>query len=105
MCTPQGELVLREKWFRTVMGNLSDIVALIDANGLLLFVNPRIETALGFRAADVLGRNVFEFIHPDDVPRAAAEYAQTVQHEGEGVPSVLRLRDAQGIWVPFEIIA
>jgi two-component system, cell cycle sensor histidine kinase and response regulator CckA len=97
--------VLREKWFRTLIGNLSDIVALIDANGLLLFVNPRIETALGFRAADVLGRNVFEFIHPDDVPRAAAEYAQTVQHGGEGVPSVLRLRDTQGIWVPFEIIA
>jgi two-component system cell cycle sensor histidine kinase/response regulator CckA len=97
--------VLREKWFRTLIGNLSDIVTLIDANGILLFVNPRVETAMGFRTSDVLGHNIFEFIHPEDVARAAAEYAYTVQHEGEGVPSVLRLRDAQGLWIPFEVIA
>lgn len=97
--------MLREKWFRTLIGNLSDIVALIDADGILLFVNPRLETALGYRPSDVVGRNIFEFINPEDVPRAAAEYAQTIQREGEGVPSVLRLRDAQGTWVPFEIIA
>jgi len=97
--------VLREKWFRTLIGNLSDIVALIDANGIVLFVNPRIETAMGFRTADVLGHNIFEFIHAEDGPRAAAEYAYTVQHEGEGVPSVLRLRDARGVWIPFEVIA
>ena len=97
--------MLREKWFRTLIGNLSDIVALIDADGILLFVNPRLETALGYRTSDVVGRNIFEFIHPEDIPRAAAEYAQTTQHLGEGVPSVLRLRDAQGDWVPFEIIA
>ncbi|HET6936067.1 MAG TPA: PAS domain S-box protein [Candidatus Angelobacter sp.] len=97
--------MLREKWFRTLIGNLSDIVALIDADGVLRFINPRVETVLGFRMSDVLGRNIFDFVHPEDLPRAAAEFTQTVQQEGEGVPSVLRLRDSRGEWVPFEIIA
>ncbi|MCU1333096.1 MAG: sensor protein [Candidatus Angelobacter sp.] len=98
-------MVLREKWFRTLIHNISDIVALIDAQGLLRFVNPRMETMLGYRSTDVLGRNIFDFIHPEDIPRATLEYSETLQRQGEGVPSVLRLRDIAGAWVPFEIIA
>jgi len=98
-------MVLREKWFRTLIHNISDIVALIDAEGLLRFVNPRMEIVLGYKSADVLGRNIFDFIHPEDIPRATLEYSETLQRQGEGVPSVLRLRDINGAWVPFEIIA
>ena len=98
-------MVLREKWFRTLIHNISDIVALIDAAGLLRFINPRIETVLGYRSGDVLGRNIFDFIHPEDIPRATVEYSETLQRQGEGAPSVLRLRDSAGAWVPFEIIA
>jgi len=98
-------MVLREKWFRTLIHNISDIVALIDAEGILRFVNPRLETVLGYSKADVLGHNIFDFIHPEDMPRATLEYSETIQKPGEGVPSVLRLRDVTGAWVPFEIIA
>jgi PAS domain S-box-containing protein len=98
-------MMLREKWFRSLIHNISDIVALIDAEGFLRFVNPRMETVLGYRTSEVLGRKIFDFIHPEDVQRASLEYSQTIQQEGEGVPSVLRLRDAVGTWVPFEIIA
>src|SRR5690349_12696126 len=105
MRAPRCHMVLREKWFRTLIHNISDIVALIDAVGILRFVNPRLETVLGYRSGDVLGLNIFDFIHPEDIPRAALEYSETLQRQGEGVPSVLRLRDIAGTWVPFEIIA
>jgi two-component system, cell cycle sensor histidine kinase and response regulator CckA len=98
-------MVLREKWLRTLMRSISDIVALIDAEGILRFINPRVETVLGYSKTDLLGRNIFDFIHPDDVPRASVEYSETIQQQGEGVPSVLRFRDVAGAWVPFEIIA
>jgi len=98
-------MVLREKWFRSLIHNISDIVALIDAEGILCFVNPRMETVLGYRTGDVLGRNIFDFIHPEDIPRASLEFSETLQRQGEGVPSVLRLRGVAGAWVPFEIIA
>jgi two-component system, cell cycle sensor histidine kinase and response regulator CckA len=97
--------VLREKWFRTLIHNISDIVILIDAAGMVRYVNPRVETVLGYRPEDVLGRNIFDFLHPEDIPRASLEYSQTVQMPGEGVPSILRLRDQSGIWVAFEIVA
>ena len=85
--------------------NISEIVVIIDAEGHIRFSNPQLERVLSLRPEDVIGKDIFDFIHPDDVRRAALEYAETVQKNGEGVPSVLRIRDAQGTWIPFEIIA
>jgi PAS domain S-box-containing protein len=105
MRAPRCYVVLREKWFRTLIHNISDIVALTDAEGILRFVNPRMETVLGYTSENMLGRNVFDYVHPEDIQRVALEYSQTMRQEGEGIPSVLRLRAASGEWIPFEIIA
>jgi PAS domain S-box-containing protein len=94
-----------EKKFRLLIQNISEIVALIDGAGLIQFVSPQAERILGVTTAEVLGRDVFEFVHPEDRFRARQEYAKTVSEPGEGVPSVLRLRDSTGNWLPFEIIA
>lgn len=51
-----------------------------------------------------MGRNMFDFIHPEDVPRASLEYSQIIQQQGVSVPSVLRFRDAAGAWIPLEVI-
>jgi PAS domain S-box-containing protein len=82
-----------------------DILALLNAAGAILYVSPHTEKVLGYRDEQLRGRNIFEFVHPEDAPRAAQEYTDTIQHKGERVPSVLRLRDTSGTWVPFEIIA
>ncbi|MBZ5503956.1 MAG: PAS domain S-box protein [Acidobacteriia bacterium] len=97
--------MLQEKWFRTLILNISDIVGLVDAEGILRFVNPRIETLLGYRPDDVMGSNVFDFVHAEDLRRAALEYSEIIQQPGESVPSVMRIRDATGAWIPFEIIS
>jgi PAS domain S-box-containing protein len=98
-------MMLREKWFRTLIHNISDIVALSDEQGIVRFINPSIETLLGHRPDDVLGRSVFEFIHPEDIPRAALEYSKFIQRQGVSVPIVVRVRDTAGAWVPMEFIA
>lgn len=98
-------MVLREKWFRTLIHNISDIVALSDAEGIVRFINPSIETLLGYRPDDVLGHLIFEFIHPEDIPRAAVEYSEIIHRQGVSLPIVVRVRDAAGAWVPVEFIA
>src|SRR5262245_21036854 len=91
--------------FRSIIENLPEILALISAEGIIQYVSPYTERALGYRNGDLEGHNVFDFIHPEDVLRAAEEFSDTVRKEGEGVPSLLRLRDTSGTWIPFEIIA
>jgi two-component system, cell cycle sensor histidine kinase and response regulator CckA len=91
--------------FRAIVENAPEILALLGPSGIIQYVSPQTEKLLGHRPADVEGRNIFEFIHPEDAPRAAQEYSDTIQHAGERAPSVLRLRDRNGDWLPFEIVA
>jgi len=80
-------------------------LALIGGAGVILYVSPYTEKVLGYRAEELEGQNIFEFVHPDDIHRATREYSDTVQQEGDKVPSILRLRDSSGCWIPFEIVA
>jgi two-component system cell cycle sensor histidine kinase/response regulator CckA len=90
---------------RAIVEYAPEILALIDADGIIRYVNPHMEKVLHYSPGEVEGRNIFDFIHQEDAPRAAQEYADTVQQKGERIPTVLRLQNAQGGWIPFEIIA
>ncbi len=94
-----------ETKFRLLIHNISEIVSLIDRDGIVRFISPQVERVLGMSAAEVMSHDVFEFVHPEERARARQEYAQTVREPGEAIPSILRFRDVAGRWVPFEIIA
>jgi two-component system, cell cycle sensor histidine kinase and response regulator CckA len=91
--------------YRAIVEFAPEILALIASDGAIQFANPHLQNVLQHKTSEVEGRNIFEFIHPDDAARAAQEYSDTIQKEGEHIPTVLRLRTAKGEWVPFEIIA
>jgi len=94
-----------EKKARLLIQGISEIVAVLDDKGAIEFISPQIQRVLGIPPAEVLGNNVFDFLHPDDRDRAAAEFAKTLSEPGEAVPSVVRIKDHKNQWIPFEIIA
>jgi len=91
--------------YRAIVQYAPEILALIASDGTIQYVNPHLQNVLQHRLSGVEGHNIFEFVHPDDKARAAQEYSDTIQKEGEHIPTVLRLRTAKGEWIPFEIIA
>jgi two-component system, cell cycle sensor histidine kinase and response regulator CckA len=101
----EAAITASEKQMRSLVESISEIVLLIDAEGIITFISPQVERVLGYPVHEVKGRNIFDFIHPDDRERARAEYSKTLMSPGEGVPSTLRVITLAGEWVPFEIIA
>jgi two-component system, cell cycle sensor histidine kinase and response regulator CckA len=91
--------------YRLIVENAPAILALIGDGGIIVYVSPYTEKVLGYRLEELEGRNIFEFVHPEDIARAAQEYSDTVQRAGEKIPSILRFRDSSGSWIPFEIVA
>ena len=91
--------------YRSIIENAPEILALIDVEGTILCVNPHTEKVLGYTKSEVEGRCIFDFVHPDDKARAVQEFSETVQEEGERIPTLLRIRDSSGAWIPFEIVA
>jgi len=90
---------------RSIIEHVPELLAVLDADGKILYVNPQTEKVLGYRRRDVEGRDIFGLVHPADLQRARQEYSATVRQEGEQVPSFLRIRDNIGEWIPFEVIA
>lgn len=60
-----------------ILDLLPDAVCVVDAEGRLLFVSASFERIFGYSRDEVLGRHIFELVHPDD--RAATrEQAEMV---------------------------
>jgi PAS domain-containing protein len=62
----ERKLEQSEKVFRALVDHSLDVVCIIDKNGILTYQSPSFENVLGFGPNELLGKNAFEFIHPED---------------------------------------
>jgi len=100
----QAEAALRasEERFRRITTNMLDMIAQTDVAGILQYVTPSNEAVLGYRAEEMVGRNTFDFLHPED--RSAGltlfQSSLTSQTPARGE---CRFRHADGhyLWLEF----
>ncbi len=57
----------QQKLFREMFNLAPELICEVDYAGHLLQINPAWEKQLGYAASELLGRTVFEFMHPQDV--------------------------------------
>ena len=93
-------------WFATNLQHLSDMVLVISADTSIVWANEAVSRTMGWDLDDIVGRSFAEFLHPDDLERAA-EVASLV---GEEVfvedtvrPAMYRIRNSDGDWVHLEL--
>jgi PAS domain S-box-containing protein len=58
-----------ETRYRLLADHSTDIIALFEPGGRILYVSPAVR-ALGWEPEQLVGRNVLEFAHPDDIQQA-----------------------------------
>jgi PAS domain S-box-containing protein/putative nucleotidyltransferase with HDIG domain len=63
------EIEKREKRFRALIENGSDIILVVDAQGIVRFASPSSEALSGYPMEEILGKPFFFFLHPDDTRR------------------------------------
>ncbi len=94
-----------ERRYRALLQNSSDVVAIMNPAGRLQYVSPAVERLLGFEVDDLVGREIFDLIHPGDVEIARQSFYQIATSPGYSSPQELRLRKANGENVIMEIVA
>jgi PAS domain S-box-containing protein len=82
---------------RSFAENACDLIAELSCDGRLLYVNPSLETCLGYAAKELAGRRVFEFVHPDHLPRALESLREAIE-TGSASRGAHRVRRRDGSW-------
>jgi len=95
------ELRHREEYFRLLIEYASDLITLVDGDGVVHFQSPSIERILNLKAEKVAGRNLSELIHPEDWPRFSALIRRALTHPDSPVSIECRLRHHDGAWHLF----
>ena len=85
-----------EAYFREITENASDMVLIVNREGILTYVSPSIERFMGYRPEELIGRPAFDLIHPSDLQRAAIDFAAALQAKETAIPNSLRVLHKDG---------
>ena len=99
------ELQRSEEYFRSIIEAASDIVAVLDSEGTVRYASPSVREVIGYDPQELVGRNLFEFTHPDDVGDSAAALAFAAGRPGITRYAHIRIRHRDGSWRYFEAAA
>lgn len=99
--TAADALAASEERYRLLAENSTDVVSAIRPDGIIQYVSPACRDAMGYEPEEIVGRSLYEFIHPDDVAPAAREFARALEHGRLEVISV-RARHADGRYAWYE---
>ncbi len=92
----------RERWFRSLIENGSDLITVVEADGTIRYESPSIRRILGYEPDELVGAPRFSMVHPDDVPILTAALGRYLIDGGSGKPLEYRFRHRDGSWRTLE---
>lgn len=73
-----SELEENEKRLRLITNNMLDLITQVNLNGQIIYVSPSHESILGYKSEYLLQKNLFEFMHPEDLENVLARFKQRI---------------------------
>jgi len=71
-------LLKSEKYFKEITENSSDILVIADKNGCIKYCSRSIERFTGYKPEDLIGKNAFDYLHPEEVKRASDDLSKAI---------------------------
>lgn len=91
-------LASSEKNFRSLIENSSDWFIKIDSQGVINYVSDPMTRNLGYTIEEFVGKKIFDFIHPQDIPITQSLFAQLLQNPTQIVSAEYRLKHKDNSW-------
>ncbi|HEX2188485.1 MAG TPA: PAS domain S-box protein [Longimicrobiaceae bacterium] len=102
----EAEEALRrsEERFRALIENASDLITILEPDGVIRYQSPAVEALFGYSQDELVGRNAFELIHPDDVAPTVERLASVVTDPGVSYRTEFRWKHKDGRWRTVEAV-
>lgn len=93
----------RQEMLAQMLGNSVDVFILVNRQNEVLYCSPNIETVLGYNDEELLGKNGFALVHPDDMPSAFAIFEAELLNPGSNKSIDLRFKRKNNSWLWAEV--
>ncbi len=93
-----------EKHFRSIIDTVQDMISIVDVSGVIRFASPSAERALGYAPEQLLDREVFDYIPPDEHASVRTALARALAEPHQPVAVQHRFRHANGSWCLLESV-
>ena len=90
---------------RSLTKYTADMIAILEADGTIRYVNPVVERVLGYRADELVGKNALDYMHPDDEGRVSWTLVERQNNSGINPPLEFRVRYADRSWRHVEMMS
>jgi PAS domain S-box-containing protein len=91
-------------FYRALAEGALDIITVVDEFGTIVYTSPSTEQHLGYAPETLIGHNLFEFVHANDIPRVRAAFEECHKNDVATAPIEHRLRHVDGRWRTFESV-
>ncbi len=92
----------REHLFYSLIQNSSDIITILKEDGTISYESPSLKRVLGYAPKELIGRNAFELIHPDDLQKTRDAFAEVMRTPDGPLSTQFRFRHKDGSWRVLE---
>ena len=93
----EEELLKSEQRFKALVTGAFDLVAVLDATGSYIFMSPSITAVAGIPPEEFIGKNAFDFVHPDDIKQTKEELEKSI-NEGRVIMKPYRAKNHKNEW-------
>lgn len=94
-------LIKSQEIYKTLTDNMHDMVGQADINGNFIYVSPSYKIILGFNPEKLIGRSIFELVHPHDLPSIVAKFEVSIKNKNPE-KAEFRYKTANGEYVWIE---
>jgi PAS domain S-box-containing protein len=95
----EEKLYHEEQRFRALAEQSLDMIALVNDEYIITYVNPAAEKFVGLKGKEIIGTRMFDYLHPDDVELVTGLFKTFFRDTSATVPQVeIRLRHVDGTW-------
>ncbi|MGZ5433083.1 MAG: EAL domain-containing protein, partial [Thermoanaerobaculia bacterium] len=98
----QRELEQREQRFRTIVEKSWSGVVLLDGDVRFSFAGSSTEHIIGYAEHEMIGRSLFDFVHPREVEASRRVFAEALRSPNHEMHGELRFRHKNGNWIWLE---
>lgn len=87
-------------FYNALLQNAIDCITVLDESGEITYESPSVTQLLGYTQEELVGRSIFDYVHPEDVPAAMKAFSEGIKVSGHAQLEV-RFKHKDGSWRNF----